>query len=62
MPKLLGPLAVIAGLVYGASAFACDMHQAASADSQTAAAASVPPANADGTTTTPKTTQPNSGG
>ena len=64
MPKLLGPWAVIAALVFGAPAIACDMHQAASSDSQTVATASVPPANASGmtTTTTPKSTQPDTGG
>ena len=65
MRKLLSSLAVIAALALGASAFACDMHQSASTDGQTVAAATVPPATGSSTTTTtttPKTTQPNTGG
>ena len=64
MRKLLGSLAVIAALAFGASAFACDMHQAASSDGQTVATATVPPAAGSGTTTTttPKSTEPNTGG
>ena len=64
MPKLLGPVTLIAVLAVGGSAFACDMHQSASADGQSVASATVPPANGSGTTTTttPKTTEPNSGG
>jgi hypothetical protein len=64
MRKLLGSLTVIAALALGGSAFACDMHQSASTDGQTVATASVPPATGSGTTTTttPKSTQPNTGG
>lgn len=62
MPKLLGSLAMIAALALGGSAFAC-MDQSASMDGQTVATATVPPATGSGTTTTtPKTTQPNTGG
>ena len=64
MRKLLGSLAAIAVLAFGASAFACDMHQAASSDGQTVATATLPPATGGGTTTTttPKSTEPNTGG
>ncbi len=65
MPKLLGPVTLIAMLALGGPAFACDKHQSASADGQSVASATVPPANGSGTTTTtttPKTTEPNSGG
>ena len=64
MRKLPGLMAMIAAIGLGASAFACDMHQAASTDGQTVAAATVPPAAGSGTTTTttPKSTEPNTGG
>jgi hypothetical protein len=64
MRKLLGSLTIIGAASLGASAFACDMHQAASTDGRTVATATVPPAAGDGTTTTttPKSTEPNIGG
>ena len=64
MRKLLGSLAMVAALALSASAFACDMHQAASGDGQTVATAAVPPAAGSGTTTatTPKSTESNTGG
>jgi hypothetical protein len=64
MRKLLGSFTIIAALALSASAFACDMHQAASSDGQTVATAAVPPAAGSGTTTTttPKSTESNTGG
>jgi hypothetical protein len=64
MRKLLGSMAMIAAVALGTSAFACDMHQAASTDGQTVATATVPPAAGSGTTTTttPKSTESNTGG
>jgi hypothetical protein len=64
MRKLIGSLAMIAALALGTSAFACDMHQAASGDGQTVATAAVPLAAGSGTTTTttPKSTESNTGG
>ena len=64
MRKLLGSFTISAALALSASAFACDMHQAASGDGQTVATAAVPPAAGSGTTTatTPKSTESNTGG
>ena len=63
MRKLLGSMAMIAAATLGASAFACDMHRAAATGGQTVAAAAVTAAGSGTTiTSTPKTTESNTGG
>jgi len=63
MRRFVNSLTVIALLVSGASAFACDMHRAAATDGQTVATATVTAAGSGTTTTsTPKTTESNTGG
>jgi hypothetical protein len=61
MWKLLGSVTMVAALALAGSAFACDMHQSASAGGQSVASSTTTPPTGT-TTTTPKTTPSNTGG